>query len=196
MISSRNIQVPRQATQARTTHTFRTMKDDGGKHDRPGTTPTTRFVIGSVDDVTINVYAQYNPKELQYDRAVPWTPHQDEDLEFGAPQGRSLSVELFFDGFEDHRSIAPDVDALEQLATMIDGNSMFEAERRPHRCIVVWGDVGIPRLACVIENLSTKYLMFSALGVPLRASCTVKLKEASVLSRAARAAKAKANSGR
>ena len=31
---------------------------------------------------------------------------------------------------------------------------------------------------CVIESLSTKYTMFSDQGVPLRATCTVKLKEA------------------
>jgi len=34
----------------------------------------------------------------------------------------------------------------------------------------------------VIESLSTKYMMFDDGGNPLRATCTVKLKEADVVS--------------
>jgi len=36
----------------------------------------------------------------------------------------------------------------------------------------------VPTFKCVIESLSVKYTMFSDQGVPLRATCTVKLKEA------------------
>ena len=50
--------------------------------------------------------------------------------------------------------------------------------RRPHHCVVSWGDRGLPKFQCVIESLSTKYTMFSSDGKPLRATCTVKLKEA------------------
>ena len=59
-----------------------------------------------------------------------------------------------------------------------------EEERRPHHCIVTWGDGGLPRFDCVIESLSIKYTMFSEAGIPLRATCTVKLKEADVVSKA------------
>jgi hypothetical protein len=44
--------------------------------------------------------------------------------------------------------------------------------------VVAWGDRGLPKFQCVIESLSTKYSMFSSDGQPLRATCTVKLKEA------------------
>ena len=145
---------------------------------------TARFCIGSIDDVDLpDVIASYNPKELQYDRAVQWKAHQDKDLEFGGTQGRALSVELLFDGFETNTSIAPGVDMLEVLATVIDPDSLYGALRRPHFCVAVWGDGGLPRLCCVIESVSTKYTMFSRIGVPLRAICTVKLKEANVLTR-------------
>ena len=43
---------------------------------------------------------------------------------------------------------------------------------------MVWGDRGIRPFRCVIEGLTVKYTMFDRLGMPLRASCTVKLREA------------------
>jgi hypothetical protein len=52
-----------------------------------------------------------------------------------------------------------------------------ETKRRPHLCVVKWGAT-VPKFTCVIESLSAKYTMFSDAGVPLRATCTVKLKEA------------------
>jgi len=42
----------------------------------------------------------------------------------------------------------------------------------------------VPNFNCVIESISTKYTMFSSEGAPLRATCTVKLKEADVVARA------------
>ena len=146
---------------------------------------SARFCIGSIDDVDLpDVSATYNPKELQFDRAVSWKSHQDAELEFDrAQQGRTLSVELFFDGFETNTSVAPQVDLLEVLATVRESGALEGALRRAHFCVALWGDAGIPRLCCVIESVSTKYTMFSPTGVPLRAVCTVKLKEANVFTR-------------
>jgi hypothetical protein len=49
--------------------------------------------------------------------------------------------------------------------------------------VATWGAT-VEKFRCVIESLSTKYTMFSDDGVPLRATCTVKLKEADVVSMA------------
>jgi phage protein U len=148
--------------------------------------------IGSLDDTSISVEAQYNPKELQIDRSVPWSKvnqanqsqanqgGQGIHLEFTGAEGRSMSVELLFDGYEQGASIAPQVKALETMASVIDPTSASEDKRRPHRCVAAWGST--VNFRCVIESLSTKYTMFSASGDPLRATCTVKLKEADVVS--------------
>jgi hypothetical protein len=158
----------------------------------PFESPATRFCIGSIDDTDLpDVIASYNPKELQYDRAVPLTAHRDRELEFGGTQGRTLRVELFFDGFEQHASVAPQVDMLETLATVIDPDSSYGAARRPHFCVAIWGDAGLPRMCCVIESVQAKYTMFARKGMPLRAVCTVVLKEASVLLRTTRLARDK-----
>jgi len=158
-----------------------------------------KVTIASKDEPTLQVSAQYNPKELQVDRTVPWSPtgetnnanndkqvvskHQGIHLEFTGAQGRSISVELLFDGYEKRAvgdfsvDVAGRVAILEQLASVREPGSNEEKLRRPHLCVVNWGST-LRAFQCVIESLSTKYTMFDEKGNPLRAVCTVKLKEA------------------
>jgi len=158
---------------------------------------TAKIEIQSLDDGT-NVKAQYNPKELQIDRTVPWSPTGEANkanaqtasadnsgihLEFTGAQGRTLSVELLFDGYENQGGagftvdVAGEVSKLEKLASVRKPGSSKEDDRRPHHCMVAWGTT-LRGFKCVIESLSTKYTMFDMGGRPLRATCTVKLKEA------------------
>lgn len=160
-----------------------------------------KLTIGSVDVATpeFTVEAQYNPQELQIDQNVPWkkpdaanqtgtqkAPKGGEDpiaLEFTGAEGRTMTVELLFDGAEGEKSpryvnVQKQIAILEALARVRDAKSTKENERRPHQCVVSWGANGLPSFQCVIESLSTKYLMFDREGTPLRAKCTVKLKEA------------------
>ncbi|MGN6105864.1 MAG: CIS tube protein [Kofleriaceae bacterium] len=164
----------------------------------------TKLKIGSLDDSSLDVEAQYNPKELQVDQKVPWqkpqpankankTDAESEDggltLEFTGAEGRSMSVELLFDGFEPngrHVDVAGRVKKLEKMAAVMKPDSKDEKERRPHHCVVSWGDRGMPKFKCVIEQIQTKYSMFSSDGVPLRATCTVTLKEADHVKKAAK----------
>jgi hypothetical protein len=142
---------------------------------------TAKLSIGSIDDSTLFVHAQYNPKEVQLKRTVPWTEHKDVVVEFTGVKARSLSVELLFDGFEAKRSVQPELDKLEQLASPHDPRSKAPHSKddklmRPHWCIVAWGFM--PKLRCVIESVTVKYTMFDDRGTPLRAIATVELKEA------------------
>ena len=137
------------------------------------------------------VTAQYNPKELQIDKSVPWqknpqankSPEKGIQLEFTGAEGRTMSVELLFDGYAtssqplDGKSVADNIKDLNTMASPIKAGSKDENERRPYMCLVKWG-TAVPTFRCVIESLSTKYTMFSDTGVPLRATCTVKFKEA------------------
>ena len=146
--------------------------------------------IASVDK-NIHVDAQYNPSQLQVDKTVPWqknpqsnkAPEKGIQLEFTGAEGRTMTLELTFDGYEQKRSVADQVDTLNEMASVLTPGSKDENQRRPHMCVVKWGAT-IPSFRCVIESLSTKYTMFSDAGVPLRATCTVKLKEADVVSMA------------
>ena len=150
------------------------------------------LTIVSPDEPNPQVIAQYNPKEIQIDRTVPWGKHGTTgspkksgqsgkergmlSLEFTGTEPRTVTVELLFDGFEDNRSVAPTLEVLEQLATVRDPDSKKEEMLRPYRCIVIWGET-LRNFRCVIESLSIKYTMMAPDGTPLRATATVKLKE-------------------
>jgi hypothetical protein len=146
--------------------------------------------IASVD-TGIRVSAQYNPKELQIDMSVPWqknpqankSPDKGIQLEFTGAEGRTMSLDLLFDGYEKNRPVIGKVKLLNTMASVLQPGSTDENLRRPHLCVVTWGFT-VPAFRCVIESLSTKFTMFSPEGAPLRATCTVKLKEADVVSMA------------
>lgn len=172
--------------------------------DQPTHTPfqpaAEKFTISSIDEPTdsFTVEAQFNPRELSLERSSGWAPHNTTDkgnkqsdgamhLEFGGPQPRGLVVDLLFDGVENNGmmpngwTVMNMVDTLEVLATIREPGSTKEAMKRPHLCVAVWGQDGMRPFRCVIESVTTKFQMFSTTGKVLRATCTIKLKEADVL---------------
>jgi hypothetical protein len=148
-----------------------------------------KVVIGSLDDPGMGVEAQYNPKELTIDQSVPWSAHKvlhsnQPDLEFAGGDGRSLSFELLFDGFETGQSVETSVRTLAKLGRIRDATSKEDELVRPHIVAVAWAS-GVPNDATglgpfrgVIESLQTKYTMFLPNGTPVRATCQIKIKEA------------------
>jgi hypothetical protein len=128
--------------------------------------------------------AQYNPKEMAVDKSVPWSKHKDSKsdhphLEFSGADGRSMSFELMFDTYEDDANVQGKVEILQRMAMVRNpAESAPEDEKRPSRIKVIWSG-GLPPFEGVLESVGTKYTMFSPKGFPVRATCTVKVKEAS-----------------
>lgn len=164
---------------------------------QPYTQKLARLTIGSLDDIALTVSAQYNPKEIEVTRNVPWKPitgdnkqkkndvmKQINDVEFTGGEGRTMSLELFFDGFEENHSVAMEIEMLDQMACVRDGARPQADFRRPHQCVVVWGGIEksnyIPAMRCVIESIAVKYTMFDSEGRPVRAVANLKLREAIV----------------
>jgi hypothetical protein len=112
-------------------------------------------VIGSCDDQDLNVRAQYNPKEIELSKQVSW---KDED----AINGRTPKDDF-------------DVVDIEYTGAAVRTKKSYE--RRPHLCVVAWGDRDSVSFRCVIESLVVKYTVFGDDGRLLRAVCNVKLKE-------------------
>ena len=145
-----------------------------------------KLSIGSLDNPNLSVEAHYNPKELGYQRNVPWAAHplaakgavDQLDVEFTGAQPRTMELEFFFDRFETNGSVKAQVDVLDELAAVREAGSTDAEKRRPHFCVVTWGDQGVRPLRCVIESLSVKYTMLDRMGVPNRALCNVKVREA------------------
>lgn len=144
-----------------------------------------KLSIGSLDSPDLSVDAHYNPKELQWQQNVPWSPHQlanhaDGDqleVEFTGAQPRTMDLEMLFDGYEAGQSVEPSIQILSTLAAVRDPKGDAD-HRRPHYCVVSWGDGGVKPLRCVIESLTVKFTMFDRRGTPLRAVCNLKVREA------------------
>ena len=142
-----------------------------------------KVVIVGENGVTVT--AQYNPKEVGLDKSVPWQKAKNShantpDLEFTSADGRSLSFELFFDGYEKNEDVhAKYVSKLLKLAEVMDENGS-EDKKRPPQVKVTWGT--LPEFKGVVESVSTKYTMFNKAGMPVRCTCSVKFKEANRLS--------------
>lgn len=140
--------------------------------------------IGSIDDPSLTVCAQYRPKDLDVQQAVPWQKHtsksnqQGLQLEFSGGDGRDVSVEFFFDASEvQGGSVQGEIDKLNQLATIRQPGSKLDEMKRPHYCVLVFGKVYAKPFTCVITSVATKYTMFSPEGDPIRATVNLKLKE-------------------
>jgi hypothetical protein len=173
------------------------------QNETPFGLPTARITIKSADDPTDEntVIAQFNPKELEIKRTVPWSKPAETSkknakkkeepgihLEFTGAESRTMTIELLFDAYEQNAEkpfvddISKQVATLEKLASVRDASpSAKEESRRPHLCMVTWGGTFGKGFSCVIDSLSTKYTMFDSDGTPLRATCTVSLKEANFL---------------
>jgi hypothetical protein len=155
---------------------------------------TAKLTIGSLDQPDLTVKADYNPKELGLSKTLQWKEHNEGDkdalagkkkskseqdsLEMTGVPKKTMSIELLFDGFEQGISVAKRVQILEDLSSPQVQMDRREDKRRPHFCVVVWGQKGIAPFRCVIDKLDVKYTMFDRQGTPLRATCTVSLTEA------------------
>lgn len=142
-----------------------------------------RVTIASLEpDFKVGIEAQYNPAQIQLEESANWSPDPSRkdgvpQLEFTGNAARTLSVELFFDGLEDRRDVkAAFVDPLGRLVRVMDPDG-DEARKRPPQVALAWS-TGLPAFRGVIVSLSTKLTMFLPDGTPVRATCSIKMMEA------------------
>jgi len=137
-------------------------------------------------ETDVHLTAQYNPKEIQIEKSATWNAAANSrgdrpDLEYTSSSGRSLSMELMFDTFEDGRDVHREyVDKLIHLITVMNPDGR-EERKRPPRIKVLWGNQELPPVVGVLESVNTKYTMFLPGGRPVRATCSVKVREADPL---------------
>lgn len=138
-----------------------------------------KLTIASIDSPTVQIEAHFNPKELSIDKSIPWNKHKNPKgnvpmLEFTNAENRTLSLELLFDTSEKGMPVIPDIEKLTKM-TEIPGSASDDKDKHPPRVLVVWG-AGL-QFKGVIESLGCKYTMFLPDGSPVRATCTLKIKE-------------------
>jgi hypothetical protein len=123
----------------------------------------------SGDDLTV----LFNPKEFSIQKTVQWEPHKAPGLdlpeqEFTSGNPRVLSVELFFDTYEEKTSVHEHTDKLQNYA-LVDAD-----KHRPPVVMFQWGQV---KFKGVVETLNLRFTMFLNDGTACRAVATVNIKE-------------------
>ena len=117
----------------------------------------------------------FNPKEYSVQKSVQWEPHKAPGLdtpeqEFTSGNPAILSVELFFDTYEDKKDVrAAHTDPIMKLA-LVDAD-----KHRPPLVMFSWGGFTFKG---VVESLSLRYTMFLPDGKPCRATANISIKEA------------------
>lgn len=137
-----------------------------------------KFSIASIEAPSLRVEAQFAPKEISIDKSVPWNKHKNPKgdipmLEFTNAENRNMTFELLFDAAEGG-SIRDKIKDLHSM-TLINESASQESKKHPPRVMVSIGEEDFFR--GVIESLSVKYTMFSSAGIPVRATCSLKIKE-------------------
>jgi contractile injection system tube protein len=143
--------------------------------------PAPKLSIRSLEGSRIVVTAMFNPKEVAIDKSVPWQKARSvgdqSSLEFTSAEGRLMSFELMFDGFESGTNVHTAFVANLLKPTLAQDVGASDGTKRPPRVSVKWGV--FPEFQGVIESVSTKYTMFLPDGTPVRATCHVEIREAS-----------------
>ena len=117
----------------------------------------------------------FNPKEYSVQKSVQWEPHKAPGLdtpeqEFTSGNPAVLSVELFFDTYEDKKDVR--TEHTEKIMTL----ALVDADKhRPPLVMFSWGGFTFKG---VVESLTLRYTMFLPDGKPCRATANLSIKEA------------------
>ncbi|MCK6571032.1 LysM peptidoglycan-binding domain-containing protein [Myxococcota bacterium] len=122
----------------------------------------------------VPIVALFNPKEYTISKSVPWNPHASAgldapEMQFTTGQGESLNLELFFDTYEAGSDVRQHTDRLHTLAK-IDADL-----HRPPLLLVSWAAL---KFKGVVESINHRFTMFKEDGTPVRATCTLALRQA------------------
>lgn len=124
---------------------------------------------------------QFNPKELSLGKAASWTRQTAKanqkagPPQYNGPMPSKLSLEMFFDasGKQDD-AVVKRVEKLFSCCTPTPA-SLKQNKGSPPWVLFRWGQ--LTGALSYIASVQVKYTLFTAAGVPVRATCTVALEE-------------------
>jgi nucleoid-associated protein YgaU len=136
----------------------------------------SKVIITNVDTKE-RIKALFNPKEYTISKQVSWNAQDQKGLDipevqFDKGNQRVLSMELFFDTYENKENVKEYVKKIEDL-TLINVE-----KHRPPIVLVSWGTNAL-NFQCVLEQMEQRYTMFTSDGTPVRAVVNVTFKEVS-----------------
>ncbi|HLM67594.1 MAG TPA: LysM peptidoglycan-binding domain-containing protein [Longimicrobium sp.] len=115
----------------------------------------------------------FNPAQYQLNQSIQVSAKKVPGLsapvrQFTAGRGRSLSMSLFFDTYEEGTDVRGYTNLIYGLL------DIDETLHRPPVCSFAWGGFS---LTCLVQSVNGTFKMFLPSGVPVRAELGVSLKE-------------------
>jgi nucleoid-associated protein YgaU len=140
--------------------------------------------VVSGDAKTSHLTFAYNPTELSTEKSAQWhrptTPSavSTTNPEFGGSEPQSVSMEIFFDVYED---LFGDVsDDIKTLFEWVRPTASSRSKGLPSPPILAfeWGsNKALADFRGFLKHVSAKYTMFRADGTPIRATASISLEE-------------------
>ncbi|MEU6369516.1 tail protein X [Streptomyces sp. NPDC046931] len=126
----------------------------------------------------------FNPAQLSLTRHAEWksTPAQierDGSLpEFMGSRPREMSVEIFLDSSDEPTSST----VLKKVESLLDccevtTRSIAAKQPSPPWVVLQWGSFSTARFTAYISSVEATYTLFGTTGVPIRATCQLRLHE-------------------
>lgn len=122
----------------------------------------------------------YNPKEFSYKKAAKWDTKPAKGAKKAAPpqftgaEPMALTVEVFLDAYETGADITTQIDLLVSCCVPLD-DTIRGKKPSPPWIQFGWGNM--VHLTAYVESVDVKCTMFKPDGTPIRATCTVAMKE-------------------
>jgi phage protein U len=126
------------------------------------------------------LFFDFNPKELQVTKKANWKSNPTKGKkapppEYNGPEAASMTLEMFVDASEkEGGDVSKLVDQLVEACTPTSSSSQNQKPKPPG---VKFGWGTKIYLEGYIESVSAKYTLFRQGGTPIRAVCTITLKE-------------------
>jgi nucleoid-associated protein YgaU len=129
------------------------------------------------------VVAMFNPNKLTVSRSVQWenqkaAKRDNPEMQFTGAEPATLSIDLLFDTYD-----TPEPEASKQSVKTVYTDKLLHLttvethgdKHRPPVCRLQWGNQGV-FFQGVLQQLEISFTMFTASGVPVRATakCTFK----------------------
>lgn len=121
----------------------------------------------------------FNPTKYSVSKQNTWNPRENvgadvAPLEFGGGQPKSLTMQLFFDTYEQGKDVRDYTGILEKMMQIDEDLRDGDSDRgRPPYCRLCWGKVF--SFVCVVQRLGLEYLLFLPDGTPVRATANMTL---------------------
>lgn len=147
----------------------------------PNSTSLVKGSLEMIEGEKLKLEFLFNPTKYSVTKQNTWTPRENvgadvSPLEFGGGQPKSLSIQLFFDTYEEGKDVRDYTGVLEKMMQIDESLRQGESDRgRPSYCRLCWGKMF--SFICVIQRLKVDYTLFLPDGTPVRATADLTLKQ-------------------